>query len=114
MRRLTLLAAILAVSAVAAPALAQERDPFEPLVGPTADGAGDPGAGGQGDGGTDDGEAGAGDGATDGDAAAPDGELPNTGVDPAPWLVLAYALIAAGVAALVLGRLFAPPSRRTP
>lgn len=114
MRRLTLLAAVLAVSAVAAPALAQERDPFEPLVDPTADGAGDAGAGGQDDGATDDGSTDDGDGAADGDAAASDGELPNTGVDPVPWLVLAYALIALGAAALVLARVFAPASRRGP
>ncbi|HEX2051726.1 MAG TPA: LPXTG cell wall anchor domain-containing protein [Actinomycetota bacterium] len=107
MRRVALVfAVLLVVGGAAVPASAQTRDPFDPLVNPAEDAAG--GGGADDDGGAD------GDGATDGDTAAPGAELPNTGMDPAPWLVLAYALIALGVAALVLARLFAPSARRGP
>ena len=115
-RAACILAAVTVVLGTAASAGAQERDPFDPLVDPTADGAVDGGGDGatDGNGATDDGDGATDDDPADGDAAAPDADLPNTGMDPAPWLVLAYALIAAGVAALVLGRLLGPPATRRP
>jgi hypothetical protein len=99
MRRVTgrttvcLLVALFAVLALVAPAAAQLRDPFEPLVteGSTTEGT---------TGGT---------GTTDGGGTEvqpqPATEVDaNTGGDPSPFLVIAYGLLALGAGALIVSK----------
>jgi hypothetical protein len=88
--------ALVLVALVAAPAMAQTRDPFVPLVQPG--GAVDPGTG---------------DPGTDPEVAPPfqpDEQVPNTGADTASWFGLAYALIGVGAGMVVLGRLYRSPA----
>lgn len=104
------------VALAAAPALAQQ-DPFDPAPGgsqgsePESSGAGplappddrtDPAPP------DDDGTSGQVDTGTDGDPEV----LPNTGADVSYWLVSAYALLAAGAAALIVSRNAAPHKLR--
>ncbi|HVL65526.1 MAG TPA: hypothetical protein VM573_10205 [Actinomycetota bacterium] len=93
MKRIAAGAVLLFVLALAAPAAAQARDPFIPLISPQSESA-------------------AGDGATTGEAAETDPVappvsgtgVPDTGGDPSAGLAVAYVLIAAGAGALVLAR----------
>ena len=94
MRRtvVVLIFSIFILGAFAAPALAQLRDPFDPLV--STDGTVEPGA--QPD-----------DGTPPEVVVPPDRSeqgLPNTGQDSNTWMVLAYGLICAGATALVVAR----------
>ncbi|MGH2746673.1 MAG: hypothetical protein ACRDKB_01945 [Actinomycetota bacterium] len=91
---------ILVVLAAASGAVAQQRDPFEPLV--------EPGAGG---------EAPAGEtGTQPGPQPAEPGadRLADTGGETAPWLAVAYALAAIGAGAVVLSRTLRPTLARPP
>lgn len=86
------------LGSTASVAMAQGRDPFDPVVDPNP--VVDPGSG----------------------EVQPQPQppfdangsdaSPNTGVDPSPYLMIAYTLIAAGAGALVLGKLRAPISAR--
>ena len=102
MRRTLLLlaAAAIAVLAVAAPAGAQARDPFDPLIDENVTT------------GTVDGTTTV-DGQTDDvvDTVVETERLANTGSDVEPWLVVAYTLVAMGGAALALSRTRAPVRR---
>jgi hypothetical protein len=98
MKRAVFLLTLLSVLNMAPMAVAQVRDPFDPLVVPGA-------------------PAGA---VTDPEvdtvqappaAQVPSDRLADTGFDPAPYLVLAYGLLAAGGAALFLSRA-AYPARK--
>ena len=94
MRRsiVVLIFSILIVGAFAAPAFAQLRDPFDPLI--STNGTVEPGA--QPD-----------DGTSPDVVVPPDRSeqgMPNTGQDSNTWLVLAYGLICAGATALVVAR----------
>jgi hypothetical protein len=101
MRKLpALLGIVLALSVVVAPAAAAQegvRDPFLPLIAPPGqeDGTvaqpGDP---------TD---------PTVSVEPAPTEPLPTTGSSPAPWLAIAYVLVAFGTGAIVLSRVLGPP-----
>lgn len=94
-------AAAIFVLLFAAPAMAQTRDPFQPVIDTS------------------------GGGATSGEAPTTAGEgevvvpqdpggLANTGVDTDPWLVIAYVLISVGAAVVVLSKTLAPtPIRST-
>jgi hypothetical protein len=101
MRRVTayLLLALVAVLALAAPAAAQLRDPFDPLVteGSTTEGTTE------------------GTGTTDGPEVQPQPATEvdaNTGGDPSPFLVIAYGLLAVGVGAVIVSKtLGAQPAR---
>jgi hypothetical protein len=83
---------LLGVAFVAGPALAQ-RDPFDPAIdvdgtappetGPTEPAPNEP----------------------EPEAQRPPDDLANTGVNVEPWLVLAFALVAAGTAALAIAGL---------
>ena len=96
-------AAVVFVLVVAAPAMAQTRDPFRPVIDTTGGGATDGGGG---------------------SVTLPEGEVPpplqnevmaNTGADTEPWLVAAYVLVAAGAGIVVLSKTLAPtpaPVRR--
>jgi hypothetical protein len=83
----------------AAPAFAQARDPFDPLVTQSSS-AGSSGGGGD----------------TDPDYQAPQGDvapageeaLPATGASTSMWIGFAYVLVAAGVGALALSKVYAP------
>ena len=96
-----LLAGLVLVVAFAAPAFAL-RDPFDPVVDltPEAEGGGGPSE----------------EGATITNAevgeevsgATQSETLANTGSEVEPWLVVAYGLIAVGVAAVVLSRTYTP------
>jgi LPXTG-motif cell wall-anchored protein len=88
--------ALVLVVLVAAPAMAQQRDPFQPLIDPNAPvvAPGDPAPG------------------TDPDTAPPfqpNEQVPNTGADTSSWFGLAYALIAIGAGLVVLARLYRHP-----
>jgi hypothetical protein len=82
----------------AAPAFAQARDPFDPLV--TQSSSSSSGSG----------------GASETDYQAPQGDvapagqeaLPATGANTSVWLGIAYVLVALGVGALVLSKVYAP------
>jgi hypothetical protein len=98
-----LLAGLLLVVAFAAPAFAL-RDPFEPVVDLTPESGG---------GGAEEEEATTADvggsGGTEVSGTATRSEtLANTGSDVEPWLVVAYGLIAAGAAAVVLSKTVSP------
>jgi hypothetical protein len=104
MRRVTvcLLVALVAVLALAAPAAAQLRDPFDPLVteGSTTEGT---------TGGT---------GTTTGGGQEvqpqPATEVDaNTGGDPSPFLVIAYGLLAVGVGAVIVSKTLGPQPVRS-
>ena len=103
MRRTLLLfaASVIAVLSVAAPAAAQARDPFDPLVDESAVTNGTV----------------TGTTTIDGETDAEVGtvveteRLANTGSEVQPWLVVAYTLVAMGAAALVLARTRAPVRR---
>lgn len=94
-------AAVVFVLAVAAPAMAQARDPFDPVIDTTGGSATNEG-----------GEP----------VTLPEGEVPppaqsevmaNTGADTEPWLVTAYVLVAVGAGIVVLSKTLAPvPARR--
>jgi hypothetical protein len=103
MRRVTvcLLVALTAVLALAAPAAAQLRDPFDPLVteGSTTEGTTD------GTGTTGGGPVVQPQPATEVDA--------NTGGDPSPFLVIAYGLLALGVGAVVISKTLGPQPVRS-
>ncbi len=99
MKRAVFLLTLFSVLSIGPMAVAQVRDPFDPLV--------DPG-----------GTGGAVTGTQDDTGQAPDPvvELPSdrladTGFDPAPYLVVAYALLACGTAAIFLSRLRLQPTR---
>ena len=97
------LALFLLVSA-AAPALAQ-RDSFDPAIDTTAQTDGNTG--------TDVTPNGDANGGDDGVIVDPRPDtLANTGIEALDWLVVAYALIMFGAAALVMARLHAVPARR--
>jgi hypothetical protein len=88
--------ALVLVALVAAPAMAQTRDPFEPLVVPG--GAVDPETG---------------EPVTDPQVAPPvqpSEPMPNTGADTSSWFGLAYALIGVGAGMVVLARLYRNPA----
>ena len=81
---------------MALPAVAQDqRDPFEPQNGP---GVVEPGTDG-----SEPGEVGP---SNEPEVQPPpsDGGLGNTGMNPQPWLVLAYALVVFGIGAVAAGR----------
>ena len=80
---------------IAAPAMAQARDPFVPLVQPG--GAVDPETG----------EPVAGPQVAP--PVQPSEPMPNTGTDTSSWFGLAYALIAVGAGMVVLGRMYWAP-----
>ena len=94
-------AAVVFVLVVAAPAMAQPRDPFRPVIDTTGGGATNEGGG---------------------PVTVPEGEVPprlqkevmaNTGADTEPWLVTAYVLVAAGAGIVVLSKTLTPtPARR--
>ena len=91
------------VLTAAAPALAQLRDPFDPLVDETqttGTGTTDDGTGTQ----VGDGTGTVGDGTTVLGENGADG-LANTGAETEPWLVAAYALIAVGAGAVAFSKL---------
>ena len=98
---LLLVAAAIALLAVAAPAGAQARDPFDPLIDENAATTGTVTGTTTVDGGTD----------ADTDTVVETEQLANTGSNVQPWLMLAYTLMAMGAAALVLGRMRAPVRR---
>jgi hypothetical protein len=84
----------------AAPAFAQARDPFDPLVTQSSSGGTSGGGGG---------------GSETVDVApqgnvAPAGQeaLPATGADTSVWLGVAYVLVALGVGAIALSKVYAP------
>jgi hypothetical protein len=95
--------ALVAVVLMSAPALAL-KDPFKPLVDPQAETGSTSGTG---------------TGSTIDEPAVPADEnpfsegMPNTGADTRSWMVLAYVLVVAGAAALVLAWARRPaPARR--
>lgn len=106
-QRLVLAAVMIVALLAPAAALAQQRDPFDPLVkegsGSTISASTD----------TTDGE----DSATRNNDAAQqpvaDESLPTTGGDATSWLALAYMLIAVGAGVLLLGRVLAPRPARS-
>lgn len=110
MRKLViaLLLGLFLVLVMVAPALAQARDPFDPVISQAeitgaGTGTGD-GTGTNGDGtGTDGTGTNGDDGATVLGENGADG-LANTGSDTEPWLVAAYALIAVGAGALLVSK----------
>ena len=95
-----------------APALAQARDPFDPVISQAElTGSQGDGTGTQGDGtgtGGDDTDAG-GDGTNVLGENGADG-LPNTGGETEPWLVAAYTLIAVGAGALFVSKINGRPN----
>ena len=101
-KMLVLFSALFVVMLLAAPASAQ-RDPFDPVIDTTAEGQ-------AADGQAADGDAQQGDGDAGTDPTGPPGAdgVPNTGADPEPWLVAAYALIAFGAGALALSKTLSP------
>lgn len=102
MKKIVLCLALASIVALvsAAPAFAQARDPFDPLVTQGSSG----------------GSSGGGGGTSEPDDAAPQGNvapapqeaLPATGADTSVWLGLAYVLVALGVGALALSKVYAP------
>jgi hypothetical protein len=100
MRKLVFLGSLLIALSIGSAASAQVRDPFEPLVVP----------------------GGAGGAVTvpEGEAAQPPAPAPDvstdrlgdTGFDPAPYLVVAYGLLALGAGALFLSKTAPAPGRR--
>ncbi len=99
MKRAIFLLTVLAVLSVGPAALAQVRDPFDPLVVPgtetgavTApeDGAVQP---------------------VDAVGEVPSDRLADTGFDPASYLAVAYALLVFGAGAIYLARLRLQPTR---
>ena len=101
-----LLAGLVLVVAFAAPAFAL-RDPFDPVVDLTPEAQG--GGGGPSEEGATNTNAEVGEevsGATQSETLA------NTGSEVEPWLVVAYGLIAVGVAAVVLSRTYTPVRSR--
>jgi hypothetical protein len=104
-----LLAGLVLVVAFAAPAFAL-RDPFDPAVDLTPETAGGGGGGGASEEGAIITNAEVG---TEASGAATQSEtLANTGSEVEPWLVVAYGLIAVGVAAVVLSKTFTPARPR--
>ncbi|HVM34217.1 MAG TPA: hypothetical protein VM784_02630 [Actinomycetota bacterium] len=101
MRRfvLGLVTALLLILSV--PAAAHPRDPFVPLIAPAATAAGDAGA-------PEEPPAARGDDAPAPAAVTAGERLPATGGNLETWLVVAYMVIAAGAAAVVLGKTFRP------
>lgn len=98
MRRAVFVLILFAVIGSGPSAMAQVRDPFDPLIVP----------GGTGGGVTvpqDDTDA-----AVEPAAQVPSDRLADTGFDPGLYLVLAYALLAFGAAAIFLARLQLQPS----
>ncbi len=83
---------------VAPAALAQQRDPFAPVISLQPD-----------DGTTDPGVPGVVDPVDP--VPPPTDSLPGTGSAPAPWIGIAYALVALGTGAVALSRLFGQPAR---
>ncbi|MGH2786496.1 MAG: LPXTG cell wall anchor domain-containing protein [Actinomycetota bacterium] len=82
----------------AAPAFAQARDPFDPLVTQSSGSSAGGGGGSE-----------TGDTTPQGDVApAAEDALPATGADTSVWLGLAYVLVALGAGALVLSKVYAP------
>ena len=82
----------------AAPAFAQARDPFDPLVTQSSSGGTSGGGGG-----------GSVDVAPQGDVAPAGQEaLPATGADTSVWIGIAYVLVALGVGAIALSKVYAP------
>jgi hypothetical protein len=104
MRRVTvcLLVALTAVLAFAAPAAAQLRDPFDPLV---TEGEGTTEGTTEGTGTTGGGPVVQPQPATEVDA--------NTGGDPSPFLVIAYGLLALGAGAVVISKTLGPQPARS-
>ncbi len=80
---------------LAAPAVAQ-RDPFQPAVG-SGQGEGDTGTESEPE-------------TAPGEAPPPADRLADTGIDPQPWLVIAFALTAFGSAGLALARVWSTTS----
>lgn len=106
-RSLAILAAVLFLSLlVSAPAFAQVRDPFDPLV--TDEGNGAPGPDNQG---TIDSDGSPFDGDTNGNTNEDEG-LPDTGSEMDGWLVLSYGLLAAGATAICVAQMRRPISLR--
>ena len=103
MRRclLLLVASVVAILSIAAPAGAQTRDPFDPLIDENAVTTSTVTGTTTVDGDTD----------TETDAVVETEQLANTGSNVQPWLMVAYTLLAMGAAALVLGRMRAPVRR---
>ena len=98
------------VLTMAAPAFAQVRDPFDPVISQAElTGAGD-GTGTTGDGTGTTGDGTGTDGAVGDDVVAGNSSegLANTGVDTEPWIVAAYALIAIGAGAVAVSKVNAP------
>lgn len=94
------------VLVMVAPALAQARDPFDPVISQAEITGAGTGTGTNGDG---TGTNGDGTGTNGDDGATVLGEngadgLANTGSDTEPWLVAAYALIAVGAGALLVSK----------
>ncbi len=104
MRRalLLLVAAVIALLSIAAPAGAQARDPFDPLVDENAATTGTVTGTTTVDAGTD---------PTTTDTFVETERLANTGSNVQPWLMVAYTLMALGAASLVVGRMRAPVRR---
>jgi hypothetical protein len=97
------LIAVVVLLALAVPAAAQVRDPFDPIVGEEEETTG---------------------GATETQPATQGGETevrpqpvtevsPNTGGDPSPFLIVAYGLLAVGVGAIVLSKTLGPQAVRS-
>ena len=106
-RRLLLAVAAVMVLGIAAagPALAQARDPFEPLVSNETSVSDDTGANA-----TSDDQGAADDDSTQG--APSESALPNTGGGLTGWIGVAYVLVAVGGGFMVLGRVLAPQRKR--
>jgi hypothetical protein len=89
--------ALVLLALMAAPAFAQ-RDPFDPLIDPNAAPAVTTGTTTT-------------DTSTTTTTVPPNvgsDELANTGADVAPWMAIAYGLVAMGAGAVVIGRMYQP------
>jgi hypothetical protein len=106
-RRLLLAVAAVMVLGIAAagPAMAQARDPFEPLVSNEAPSSTDTSTAANSD------DQGASD-ETSNQPAPSESTLPNTGGGVTGWIGVAYVLVAVGGGFLVLSRVLAPQRNR--
>lgn len=102
MKKIVICLALASIVALlsAAPAFAQARDPFDPLVTQSSSGGSSGGVGGGSE---------SDDSALQGNVApAAEEALPATGADTSVWLGIAYVLVALGVGALALSKVYAP------
>jgi LPXTG-motif cell wall-anchored protein len=91
---------------IAAPAAAQQRDPFDPLV--STGGVSD-------DTGTTTSSSTSGSStssSSSSDGAVEESSLPNTGSDMSQWLAVAYVLVAAGIGFIVITKTLTPEAKR--